>query len=50
MISNQILQDTIDGLKSITRIEMCVMDTEGKALAATLRDTEEYEKSVLASR
>ncbi len=48
MISNQILQDTIEGIKAITRIDLCVMDTEGKALAATLRDTEEYEKSVLA--
>ena len=48
MISNQILQDTIEGVKAITRIDLCVMDTEGKALASTLRDTEEYEKSVLA--
>ena len=48
MISNQILQDTIEGIKTITRIDLCVMDTEGKALASTLRDTEEYEKSVLA--
>ena len=30
MISNQILQNTIDGLKDITRIDMCVFDTEGK--------------------
>ena len=29
MISNQILQDTIDGIKAITRIDLCVMDTEG---------------------
>ncbi|MBQ9984163.1 MAG: helix-turn-helix domain-containing protein [Lachnospiraceae bacterium] len=48
MISNQILQDTIEGIKAITRIDLCVMDTEGKALASTLRDTDEYEKSVLA--
>ena len=48
MISNQILQDTIEGIKSITRIDLCVMDTEGKALASTLRDTAEYEKAVLA--
>ena len=33
MISNQILQDTIEGIKAITRIDLCVMDTEGKALA-----------------
>lgn len=48
MISNQILQDTIEGIKSITRIDLCVMDTEGKILASTLRDADEYEKEVLA--
>lgn len=48
MISNQILQDTIEGIKSITRIDLCVMDTEGKILASTLRDAGEYEKAVLA--
>ena len=47
MISNQILQDTIEGIKAITRIDLCVMDTEGKALASTLRDADEYEKAVL---
>ena len=35
MISNQILQNTIDGLKGITRIDLCVMDTDGKTLAST---------------
>ena len=48
MISNQILQDTIEGIKSIARIDLCVMDTEGKILASTLRDADEYEKAVLA--
>lgn len=33
MISNQILQNTIDGLNEITRIDLCVMDTDGKTLA-----------------
>lgn len=47
MISNQILQGTIEGLKSITRIDICVMDTEGKALASTMGDVDEYESSVL---
>ena len=37
MISNQVLQTTIDGLKSITRIDICVMDIEGKALATTIK-------------
>lgn len=35
MISNQILQNTIDGLKSIARVELCVMDVDGKEVAAT---------------
>lgn len=48
MISNQILQNTIDGLKAITRTDICVMDTEGKVLASTLQDVEEYESAVLA--
>ena len=34
MISNQILQNTIDGLKGITRVDLCVMDMEGQVLAA----------------
>ncbi len=35
MISNQILQNTIEGLKAIARVEFCVMDTEGKEVAST---------------
>ncbi|MGF7143679.1 carbohydrate diacid regulator [Anaerotaenia torta] len=48
MISNQILQSTIDGLKGITRIDICVMDTEGKVLATTIENAEQYESAVLA--
>ncbi len=48
MISNQILQNTIDGLKGIARIELCVMDTEGKTLATTFDNSENYESAVLA--
>lgn len=47
MISNQILQDTIDGIKNITRVDLCVMDTEGKPLASTLDNVDEYESAVL---
>ena len=47
MISNQILQTTIEGLKGITRIDLCVCDTEGKVLATTFPDAEEYENSIL---
>ncbi len=35
MISNQILQNTIDGLKSIARVDLCVMDADGKEVAST---------------
>ncbi|MCR5608313.1 MAG: helix-turn-helix domain-containing protein [Lachnospiraceae bacterium] len=48
MISNQILQNTIEGLQSITRVDICVMDTEGKTLASTMNNAEEYESAVLA--
>ena len=30
MISNQILQSTIDGIKAITRVDLCVMDADGR--------------------
>lgn len=40
MISNQILQNTIDGLKSIARVELCVMDVDGKEVASTASDME----------
>ena len=48
MLSNQILQNTIEGLKGISRIDFCVLDTEGKALATTFEDTWNYESAVLS--
>lgn len=38
MISNQILQNTIEGLKTIARIELCVVDIDGKVIAASSTD------------
>ena len=38
MISIQILQDTIDGLKNITRIDMSLIEREGKVIASTEQD------------
>ncbi len=35
MISNQILQTNIEGLKSIARVELCVVDTDGKEVVST---------------
>lgn len=48
MISNQVLQNTIEGIKSITRADICVMDTEGKTLAYTAQNADEYEGAALA--
>ncbi len=48
MISNQILQNTIEGLKGITRIDFCVMDTDGKSLATTFSEQRNYEEEVVA--
>ena len=48
MISNQILQNTIEGLKGITRIDFCVMDTDGKSLASTFSEQENYVEEVLS--
>ena len=47
MISNQILQSTIEGLKEISRIDFCVIDLEGNVLAATFPESEEYRSSVV---
>ena len=47
MISNQILQSTIDGLKVISRIDLCVIDLEGNVLATTFPEADEATVSVL---
>lgn len=48
MISNQILLSTIEGLKNITRVDMCIMDTEGKVLATTFQGAEELEDAIVS--
>ncbi|SFK78498.1 carbohydrate diacid regulator [Lachnospiraceae bacterium KH1T2] len=48
MISNQILQTTIEGLKNIARIDFCITDTEGKALASTFDTIEIDDTDVIA--
>ncbi len=42
MISNQVLQSTIDGLKNIARIEICIVDVDGKMIAASNPDLGKY--------
>lgn len=48
MISNQVLQSTIDGLKAITRVDLCVLGTDGEILAATIEPSPESREAVLA--
>jgi carbohydrate diacid regulator len=48
MISNQILQTTIEGIKVISRIDLSVIDLEGNVLATTFPETEEIGVSVAA--
>ena len=42
MISNQILQSTIDGIKTITNVDLSVIDIDGKILASTTTKIEDY--------
>ena len=37
MISSQILQNTIDELHGITRVDFAVIDTEGNEVATTMQ-------------
>lgn len=48
MISNQVLQTTLDGLKGISRVDLCVLDTEGIILATTFPEAEGFRDSVLS--
>ena len=48
MISNQILQNTIDGLKGISKVDFSVLDTEGKELASTLDNAQERNSAVIS--
>lgn len=48
MISNQILQNTIEGLKGITRIDFCILDTDGKPLATTFAEQQSYEEEIVS--
>ena len=46
MISNQILQNTIEGVKSISRMEFAIMDTDGKEVASTVDMSAQGERVV----
>ena len=46
MISNQILQKTVDGMHQITHMDFSVFDTEGGVLASTGTDAKAHRKTV----
>ena len=48
MISNQVLQNSIDGLKGITKVDICVLDADGKVIAATCPSADEYSSLALS--
>lgn len=47
MISNQILQSTIDGTKDITGKDYAVLDTDGIVLATTTNNADSYVKATI---
>ncbi len=47
MISNQILQSTLNGIKDISKVDLCVTDTDGKVLASTVSDSDKYSSQAL---
>jgi len=48
MISNQILQSTIEGLKTISQVELCIMNVEGKVLVSTFTEPVADDNEVLS--
>ena len=46
MISNQIMQNTIEGLHQLTKVDLAVMDSEGTVCASTFMDTAGYTDAV----
>lgn len=42
MISNQILQNTIEGIKTISRMELCIVDIDGKVIASSCEEMDSY--------
>ena len=40
MISNQVIQTSIEELKNITKVDLCVMDLDGLTVASTFESNE----------
>lgn len=48
MVSNQVLQKTVDGLTQITKVPLAVFDAEGSVLASTMGDASSVQDPVRA--
>ncbi len=48
MISNQILQNTIEGIKSISSVDLHVADTDGKIIASTSQLGDEFGHAIIS--
>ena len=48
MISNQVLQSTLEGMKLISRVDMCIIDTEGIVAASTFEHAEDFRESAVS--
>ena len=46
MVSNQILQQSIEGIKGISRVDLCVTDAEGKTIASTMSSSVNFQAQV----
>ena len=49
MITNQVLQSAVDGLKNITRMDITIVDREGRIIASTESDYNPSLQSMVAS-
>ena len=47
MISNQILQNTIDGMMNITHVELMVTDIDGKCVVTTMSERRSFDSAVV---
>ncbi|EET60608.1 hypothetical protein BRYFOR_07426 [Marvinbryantia formatexigens DSM 14469] len=47
MISNQILQNTVEGIKQISRVDVGIIDTDGNVLASTFEEVGQYVDSAM---
>lgn len=47
MISNQVLQSTIEGLKTISRIDICIVDIDGKVVASSDYSLDNYARQAM---